>query len=62
MTNTIYHEGVKLKRNADLEQRLKEECKRTNSYSHPSERLTFKHYCERYYSYLVVKNNKVYHY
>jgi hypothetical protein len=60
MTNTIYHGGVQLQRNLILEKRIKAECKYYNSQRHPSERSTFAQYCECYYSYVVVKNNKVY--
>jgi len=60
MTKTIYYNGVKLNRNLSLENSIKEECKYYNSQRHPSERLNFKDYCECYYSYVTVKNYKVY--
>lgn len=57
---SIYHNGVYLQRDLSTEKRLKKECKYFNSQRHPSERLNFKNYCEVYYSYLTIKNNKVY--
>lgn len=57
---TINYQGVELTRNEKLEVRIKKECKYYNSERHPSERLKFQDYCQYYYSYLVVKNNKVY--
>jgi hypothetical protein len=57
---TIKHQGTELTRNEKLEIKIKKECKYYNSNRHHSERLNFKTYCEYYYAYLIVKNNKVY--
>lgn len=57
---TIYHEGVQLRRNIQLEQKIKRERKNHNSECHPNERLTFKEYVSCYYRYLTLVNNKIY--
>lgn len=57
---TINIGGIQYKRDLALEKRIKRECKYFNSERHPSERCNFKQYCDINYSYLMVKNNKVY--
>lgn len=57
---TIFHNGVNLTRNIELEKRIKNEMKKINAMAHPSERLKFSDYCRRYFPYVTVVKNKVY--
>lgn len=57
---TINIDGVTLKRNINLEQRIKRERKYHNSESHPNERLTFSEYMNCYHRHLTFKGTKIY--